>query len=735
LPHLTSSAIAQHLEHCPRCAHHAQKLDTALDSMAGLVNPSAVVLANPTRNIGQGVATPSSGPVAGSGFPFLQPGVHADEIGRLGSYRVLGLLGKGGMAYVFQAEDIALRRPVALKVMKPELNQDPEGWQRFLREARIMAAIKHEHLVTVYQVGQEGPTVYLAMELLQGESLGTRMDRQASVPLPEVLRLGREIACGLAVVHAQGLVHRDIKPDNIWLEAPRERVKILDFGLARLVHSDDRLTQAGTVMGTPSFMAPEQARGRQVDARCDLFSLGCILYTLGSGHMPFQAEDTMGMLTALAVDEPAPIHEHNAALPPALSALVMQLLAKDPQNRPRSAQEVVERLEAIEREVGVEQAAAPAARAASLRRDDTPYHPDPRRPATAQRRRWLAGAAVLAAALGLGYFAFSGGSSPPEKQAPPVRATPAIVKQPVKVFLLAGQSDMGGRGALRTVDWLGQDSTHGHLLKRIKNPDGSWVSRSDVWVHYTRERDVKNGPLSVGFGQSDQEIGPELLFGHVLGDHFNTPVLLIKVTLGPMSLAVEARPPSAGGALNGGPFYRNMVETIRDVLANPGQYLPAYEGQGAELAGFVWFQGWNDMIDVKRRLEYSANLAHLIHDVRRDLGVPNLPVVIGELGVNGSRPTGEIEAFRLAQGVAARRPEFKGTVILAPTHECWDNQADELYRKFYVKGQWQDQAAKDRFDPMGSQPEYLYFGSAKINALIGQMFGESMQKLLGERLQ
>ena len=152
--------------------------------------------------------------------PFLRPPVEADEIGRLGSYRVLRLLGQGGMGFVFHAEDAALRRPVALKVMRPELDQDEDGLERFLREARLMASIKHDHLVTVYQVGQEGRLPYLAMELLQGESLDHWMKQSRKVSVSDVLRLSREIVSGLAVIHRHGLIHRDVKPANIWLEKP-----------------------------------------------------------------------------------------------------------------------------------------------------------------------------------------------------------------------------------------------------------------------------------------------------------------------------------------------------------------------------------------------------------------------------------------------------------------------------------------------------------------------------------
>jgi serine/threonine protein kinase len=278
---------------------------------------------------------------------FLRPPVEPDEIGRLGNYRVLRLLGQGGMGFVFLAEDVGLQRRVALKVMKPDLDRALEAWQRFLREARIMASIKHEHLVTVFQVGQEDNLIYLAMELLEGESLEDWNRRVGPAPVAEILRIGKEIASGLAVIHQHNLVHRDIKPSNLWLESPGARVKILDFGLARSLEDDARFSQVGAIVGTPEYMSPEQARGDKVDARGDLFSLGGVLYSLCTGVRPFPAATTAATLMALASVEPRPVHEVNPAVPGALSDLVTRLLAKDAEDRPGSAAAVVEELRQI----------------------------------------------------------------------------------------------------------------------------------------------------------------------------------------------------------------------------------------------------------------------------------------------------------------------------------------------------------------------------------------------------
>jgi hypothetical protein len=200
----------------------------------------------------------------------------------------------------------------------------------------------------VYQVGQENDVAYLAMELLAGRSLEAWL-AQAGRPAPAaILRIGREIAGGLVAIHRHGLIHRDLKPANLWVEEPGGRVKLLDFGLARFVHDDAALTHEGAVLGTPCFMAPEQARGEPVDARSDLFSFGCVLYALCTGASPFHAVNSTAALTALAVDEPRPVRDLNPAVPKALSDLIARLLAKDPADRPASAAAVLARLRRLE---------------------------------------------------------------------------------------------------------------------------------------------------------------------------------------------------------------------------------------------------------------------------------------------------------------------------------------------------------------------------------------------------
>jgi len=211
-----------------------------------------------------------------------------------------------------------------------------------------MASVKHEHVVTIYQVGEDRGVPFLAMELLEGETLDDRLRREGRLPVAEAVRIGREIAEGLDAVHGRGLLHRDVKPANVWLEGTRGRVKILDFGLAR-GGDDATLTREGAIVGTPAFMAPEQINAEPLDARCDLFSLGCILYRMLTGSVPFKGKDVLSTLKAVATEDPPPVRTLEPRAPPALDALVRRLLSKGREGRPASARAVADELKAIER--------------------------------------------------------------------------------------------------------------------------------------------------------------------------------------------------------------------------------------------------------------------------------------------------------------------------------------------------------------------------------------------------
>jgi WD40 repeat protein len=280
---------------------------------------------------------------------FLAPPQDCGELGRLGPFRVLGLLGKGGMGLVFRAEDPRLVRPVALKVLKPGLAASDSARRRFLREAQIAAAIEDDNIVAVYHVDEDRGIPFLAMPLLKGETLADRLDRGFPLPVRELVRIGREIAQGLAAAHERGLIHRDVKPGNIWLEANTGRVKLLDFGLARSMDRESRMTAIGAVVGTPNYMAPEQAKGEDADARSDLFSLGAVLYYAGTGTLPLRATTSTSAHGAVEVDRSQLQVDLNPVFPPSLAELVMKLLATNRADRPQSARAVALALGKIER--------------------------------------------------------------------------------------------------------------------------------------------------------------------------------------------------------------------------------------------------------------------------------------------------------------------------------------------------------------------------------------------------
>jgi hypothetical protein len=272
---------------------------------------------------------------------FLAPSGRPDSLGRLGHYEVLEVLGRGGFGIVFRAFDEVLQRVVAVKVLAPELAATSPARKRFLREARSSAAVRHENLVQVHAV-DEDPLPYLVMEFIPGETLQQRIDRTGPLEPAEVIRIGRQIAEGLAAAHETGLVHRDIKPANVLLEGgASSRVKITDFGLARAV-DDASLTRSGIVAGTPMYMSPEQARGDALDHRSDLFSLGSVLYALCTGRPPFRASGTMPVLKRVCEEDPRPIREVIPEMPDGLCQIVDKLLAKDPDARFHSAREVAD---------------------------------------------------------------------------------------------------------------------------------------------------------------------------------------------------------------------------------------------------------------------------------------------------------------------------------------------------------------------------------------------------------
>lgn len=316
---------------------------------------------------------------------FLAEPVDPAYVGRLDHFDIARIIGRGGMGIVFEGFDTHLRRSVAIKVLDPQLQTNELARQRFCREARAAASITHEHVVAMHQVSKsDGESVpYLVMQLVQGESLEARLAREGRLPVKDVLRIGMQAAAGLAAAHAQNLVHRDIKPGNILLEAPHGRVKLTDFGLARMTE-DVKLTQTGFVTGTPMYMAPEQALGEQADERADLFSLGAVLYEMATGRAPFSAPTVLGVLKKITEETPPSLVQACPEMPESAAVLIDQMLAKKPAHRPVSATAIAEAFAVILTGFGplsplqipavAEDAACEAVQAALSKSGQTPCH-------------------------------------------------------------------------------------------------------------------------------------------------------------------------------------------------------------------------------------------------------------------------------------------------------------------------------------------------------------------------
>src|SRR5262249_12096715 len=453
----------------------------------------------------------------------------------------------------------------------------------------------------------------------------------------QILRIGMQIASGLAAAHAQGLVHRDIKPANVLLENGIERVKITDFGLARSI-DDVRITQAGAVYGTPQYMSPEQAQGERVDQRSDLFSLGSVMYTMSTGRPPFRGDTTMAVLKRVCDDTPRPIREVNPDIPESLVEIVNKLSAKNPDARFQTASEIAELLSRHLAHLQHDPFTAFQAEGQSQPPAMRQERPDgngedngrSKHRAARSRLRWplLVGAAVLL--VGIVVLAALKSVQRPAAPGRSAKYAPGATDRPIKVFVLAGDSNMAGRAKVSLLKYQANQARTKERLQHLIH-DGKWVVREDVWIKYFK----KKGNLTVGFGQETDRFGPELEFGHVVGDYFDEQVLLIKTSWGGNTLNRDFRSPSSGrppqevlekerkelqkfnanarladAERTYGALYREMLKEVRETLANLGEHFPGYRGQGFEIAGFVYFSGWNDMLEANPF--YTEQLANLI---------------------------------------------------------------------------------------------------------------------------
>jgi HD-like signal output (HDOD) protein len=270
---------------------------------------------------------------------FLSPPHHRGQLGLLGSYEIHSFLGRGGMGLVLKGHDNSLDREVAIKVLAPQLAASNDARKRFAREARAAAAVRHERVVAVYAVSEAVGLPYMVMEFVSGQALQDKVEEDGPLDFKLLFQVAIQITEGLQAAHSCGLIHRDIKPANILLTAGIPKVKITDFGLARTV-DDATITQNGIVMGTPQYMAPEQACGQELDSRADLFSLGSVLYTLATGIPPFDAASMVAVMRSVCEETPRPIRELNPKIPKWFTEIVDRLQAKNPGERYQHAVQV-----------------------------------------------------------------------------------------------------------------------------------------------------------------------------------------------------------------------------------------------------------------------------------------------------------------------------------------------------------------------------------------------------------
>jgi serine/threonine-protein kinase len=347
--------VAEHLERCESCRHDLEMLAGGAewwsDARSYLTPVDADVAGDSARGDTTHRTDGAGGPRDSSFFAslrkqlaFLSPSATAGSLGRLGSYEITDVIGRGGMGIVLEGHDPALNRKVAIKVLAAEWAHNATARRRFGREAQAAAAVVHDHVVPIFSVDARGEVPYLVMAHIPGRSLQQRIDTTGPLEIKEILRIGMQTAAGLAAAHAQGLVHRDIKPANILLENSVERVRITDFGLARAV-DDVSQTQSGILAGTPQYMSPEQASGEAVDHRTDLFSLGSVLYAMCTGRSPFRAETTVAVIRRICDGRCRPVREVNPDVPEWLAEIIEKLHEKNPDDRFQTAAQLAELLE------------------------------------------------------------------------------------------------------------------------------------------------------------------------------------------------------------------------------------------------------------------------------------------------------------------------------------------------------------------------------------------------------
>lgn len=331
LPQEAEDRLIAHLDACQVCRNQLEELAGGKEDWSSI--ESILKQESGGDTLHWSVISDSVTPIPTDfAVDFLSPSERKGSIGRLDDIEIQSVIGHGGNGIVLKGYQPELKRLVAVKVMAPALAATAAARQRFAREAQATAAVVHPNVMPILTVHSEGQLPYLVMPFVDCESLQQRLDREGCLSVSDVLRIAHQVASGLAAAHAQGLVHRDVKPANILLEKRVNRVMLTDFGLARAA-DDASLTRTGLIAGTPAYMSPEQARGDLIDARSDLFSLGSVMYAMATGRPPFRAETVYGILRRVTDETPRPTHEINSDIPLWLSVLVARFQHAIPEER------------------------------------------------------------------------------------------------------------------------------------------------------------------------------------------------------------------------------------------------------------------------------------------------------------------------------------------------------------------------------------------------------------------
>jgi len=421
-----ADSAERHLEQCAECRQRLESLAAggdwwrAAEEHLSSDEIERTLALRTTRDLASGdLAESNRGRSAARQSPALQPPSHPEMLGRLGRFDIENWIGQGGFGVVYKGHDPELNRAVAIKVLAPHLAASGVARKRFAREAQAAAAISHPNVVPIHAIESEGDCPYLVMSYVPGQSLQAYVQKHGPLPIKAVVRIAQQIAAGLLAAHRQGLVHRDIKPANILLENGLNRAMITDFGLARAA-DDAALTQTGWLAGTPFYMSPEQAEGKAIDERSDLFSLGSVIYFMATGREPFRGDQPLAVLRKIVNERPAPAEQANSDVPRTLSRLIERLHEKQPEDRYQSAEQVSQLLEQY-----VAHLNQPLA------------HDQPRlglsRRSVRTRIGWTAAAALSCVLLGaLGYGLANWFASPPVPPAPPPRLSIAECQQELR---------------------------------------------------------------------------------------------------------------------------------------------------------------------------------------------------------------------------------------------------------------------------------------------------------------